>query len=101
MQAPPVALPPISRTITLAEGMTVKDLSEKLEVRVKDVLKVMLERRMMMNINSAVDIETARDVARTFGAEVETRSFEEELQRRGRPRAWTTRIWSPAPRSSP
>jgi translation initiation factor IF-2 len=79
VQAPPVALPPISRTITLAEGMTVKDLSDKLDVRVKDVLKVLLERRMMMNINSAVDIETARDVARTFGAEVETRSFEEEL----------------------
>jgi translation initiation factor IF-2 len=78
--APPVALPPISRTITLAEGMTVKDLSDKLDVRVKDVLKVLLERRMMMNINSAVDIETAREVARTFGAEVETRSFEEELQ---------------------
>ena len=80
LPAPQVALPPISRTITLAEGMTVKDLSDKLEVRVKDVLKVLLERRMMMNINSAVDIDTAREVARTFGAEVETRSFEEELQ---------------------
>ncbi|MGE0362648.1 MAG: translation initiation factor IF-2 [Vicinamibacterales bacterium] len=79
VQAPQVALPPISRTITLAEGMTVKDLSDKLDVRVKDVLKVLLERRMMMNINSAVDIDTAREVARTFGAEVETRSFEEEL----------------------
>jgi translation initiation factor IF-2 len=76
---PPVALPPISRTITLAEGMTVKDLSDKLEVRVKDVLKVLLDRRLMMNINSTVDIDTARAVARTFGAEVETRSFEEEL----------------------
>jgi translation initiation factor IF-2 len=79
IQAPQVALPPISRTITLAEGMTVKDLSDKLEVRVKDVLKVLLDRRMMMNINSAVDMDTAREVARTFGAEVETRSFEEEL----------------------
>ncbi len=76
---PPVALPPISRTITLAEGMTVKDLSDKLEVRVKDVLKVLLDRRLMMNINTTVDIDTARDVARHFGAEVETRSFEEEL----------------------
>ena len=76
---PPVALPPISRTITLAEGMTVKDLSDKLEVRVKDVLKVLLDRRLMMNINTTIDIDMARDVARTFGAEVETRSFEEEL----------------------
>jgi translation initiation factor IF-2 len=48
-------------------------------VRVKDVLKVLLDRRLMMNINSAVDIDTAREVARHFGAEVETRSFEEEL----------------------
>ena len=79
MAPPPTPLPPISRTITLAEGMTVKDLSDKLEVRVKDVLKVLLDRRMMMNINSAVDIDTAREVARHFGAEVETRSFEEEL----------------------
>ncbi len=76
---PPVALPPISRTITLAEGMTVKDLSDKLDVRVKDVLKVLLDRRLMMNINTTVDIDTARDVARHFGADVETRSFEEEL----------------------
>ena len=59
--------------------MTVKDLSDKLDVRVKDVLKVLLDRRMMMNINSTIDIDTARDVSRHFGAEVETRSFEEEL----------------------
>ena len=36
--ATPAAPPPISRTITLAEGMTVKDLADKLDVRVKDVL---------------------------------------------------------------
>jgi translation initiation factor IF-2 len=75
----PVELPPVSRTITLAEGMTVKDLSDKLDVRVKDVLKALLDRRLMMTINSTIDIETARDVARQFGADVQTRSFEEEL----------------------
>jgi translation initiation factor IF-2 len=71
--------PPISRTITLAEGMTVKDLADKLDTRVKDVLKALMERRMMMTINSTIDIETARDIARQFGAEIQTRSFEEEL----------------------
>jgi translation initiation factor IF-2 len=75
----PTELPPVSRTITLAEGMTVKDLADKLDVRVKDVLKSLLDRRMMMTINSTIDIDTARDVARQFGAEVQTRSFEEEL----------------------
>ena len=76
---PPVELPPVSRTITLAEGMTVKDLADKLDVRVKDVLKALLDRRMMMTINSTIDIDTAREVSRQFGADVQTRSFEEEL----------------------
>jgi translation initiation factor IF-2 len=76
---PPTELPPVSRTITLAEGMTVKDLSDKLDVRVKDVLKSLLDRRIMMTINSTIDIDTAREVARQFGADVQTRSFEEEL----------------------
>jgi len=76
---PPVALPPVSRTITLAEGMTVKDLADKLEARAKDVLKALLDRRMMMTINSVLDINTAREIARTFGADVETRTYEEDL----------------------
>jgi hypothetical protein len=80
MSAPqPAAPPPITRTITLAEGMTVKDLADKLDVRVKDVLAKLLMKRMMMTINSTVDIETAKDLARDFGAEIEIRSFEEEL----------------------
>jgi translation initiation factor IF-2 len=77
--AAPVAPPPITRTITLAEGMTVKDLADKLDVRVKDVLAKLLMKRMMMTINSTLDVETAKDLARDFGAEIEMRSFEEEL----------------------
>jgi translation initiation factor IF-2 len=75
----PAAPPPITRTITLAEGMTVKDLAEKLDVRVKDVLAKLLMKRMMMTINSTLDMESAKDIAREFGAEIEMRSFEEEL----------------------
>jgi translation initiation factor IF-2 len=77
--AVPAAPPPITRTITLAEGMTVKDLADKLDVRVKDVLAKLLMKRMMMTINSTLDIDTARDIAREFGADIEMRSFEEEL----------------------
>jgi len=77
--AAPVEPPPISRTITLAEGMTVKDLADRLDVRAKEVLKALLDRRMMMTINSVVDMGTAREVARGFGAQVETRTYEEEL----------------------
>jgi translation initiation factor IF-2 len=48
-------------------------------VRVKDVLKKLLDKRLMMTINSTIDEETATAVARDFGASVEMRSFEEEI----------------------
>jgi translation initiation factor IF-2 len=73
------APPPITKLITLAEGMTVKDLADKLEVKVKDVLKRLMDRRMMLTINSTLDAEVATMIARDFGAEVLIRSFEEEL----------------------
>jgi translation initiation factor IF-2 len=82
-RVPPMSIqsapPPITRTITLAEGMTVKDLADKLELRTKDVLKKLLDKRIMMTINTTLDVETATMIAREFGAEVQLRSFEEEL----------------------
>ena len=75
--------PPVTRTITLAEGMTVKDLADKLDVRVKDLLAKLLMKRLMMTINSTLDTETASMIAREFGAEVQMRSFEEELIQEG------------------
>jgi translation initiation factor IF-2 len=76
---PPTAPPPVTRTITLAEGMTVKDLADRLEIRVKDVLARLLMKRLMLTINSTLDPETATMIAREFGAEVQLRTFEEEL----------------------
>ena len=74
--APP---PPITRTITLAEGMTVKDLAEKIEVKAKEVLKKLMEKRMVLTINTTLDTETATMIAREFGADVKMRTFEEEM----------------------
>ncbi|MBI2833116.1 MAG: translation initiation factor IF-2, partial [Acidobacteria bacterium] len=73
------APPPITHTITLAEGMTVKDLADKLEVKAKDVLRKLLDRRLMMTINTTVDHDTAISIARDFGADVQMRTFEEEM----------------------
>ena len=74
--APP---PPITRTITVPAGMTVKDLAGRLEVKPKDVLKKLIDRRIMMTINTTLDSETATTIAREFGADVKVRSFEEEM----------------------
>ncbi len=78
--APVVAAPPVvTRTITLAEGMTVKDLADKLDVRPKEVLAKLFMKRLVMTINQTLDTETASMLAREFGADVQMRSFEEEL----------------------
>ena len=75
----PRALPPITRTITIAEGMTVKDLADRLEVKAKDVLKKLIEKRLMLTINTTLDPTTATMIAREFGADVNLRTFEEEM----------------------
>ncbi len=59
--------------------MTVKDLADKLDLRVKDVLAKLLMKRLIMTINATLDTETATMLAREFGADVQMRSFEEEL----------------------
>ena len=71
----------ITRTITISEGVSVKELSEKLEVRAKDVLKRLLEKGIFATINQTLDSETAKEIARAFGAEVKVISFEEEVFR--------------------
>ena len=76
VQVPP---PPITRTITLAEGMSVKDMADRLEVKAKDVLKKLIEKRVMMTINTTLGTETATMIAREFGADVQMRTFEEEV----------------------
>ncbi len=75
----PVPLPPVTRTVTLSEGITVKDLADKLEVKAKDVLKKLIEKRLMMTINTTLPTETATMIAREFGADVKMRTFEEEM----------------------
>jgi translation initiation factor IF-2 len=72
------APPPVTRTITLAEGMTVKDLADKLDSREGRPRKLLMK-RLMLTINSTLDTETATMIAREFGADVQMRSFEEEL----------------------
>jgi translation initiation factor IF-2 len=71
----------ITRTITITEGVSIKELSEKLEVRAKDVLKRLLEKGIFATINQTLDSETATEIARAFGAEVKVISFEEEVFR--------------------
>ncbi|MGH9403829.1 MAG: translation initiation factor IF-2 N-terminal domain-containing protein, partial [Terriglobia bacterium] len=70
---------PITRNITITEGVSIKELSEKLEVRAKDVIKRLLDKGIFSTINQTLDSQTAQEVARAFGAAVTVISFEEEV----------------------
>ena len=76
----PVAQPPRPpREITITEGITVRELAEKLDVRAKDVLKELLDRGVFASINQALDVPTATSLAEAFSGIVNVVSFEEEV----------------------
>src|SRR6266542_5978019 len=69
---------PITRSITIAEGISVKDLAEKLEIRAKDLIARLLAKGVFATVNQTLDAELASEMARFFGAETNVISFEEQ-----------------------
>ena len=74
--APPPREP---REITITEGVTVRDLAEKLDVRAKEVLKILLDRGIFASINQALDTATATSLAEAFNGIVKVLTFEEDV----------------------
>jgi len=70
--------PPINREITISEGITLKELSEKLDVKAALVMKKLMDRGIFATINQTLDSKLATEVAREFGASTATISYEEE-----------------------
>ncbi len=70
--------PPIDREITVAEGITVKELSEKLGVKANLVIKKLVEKKIFATINQTMDVKLAEELARDFGASTNQVSYEEE-----------------------
>ncbi len=75
--APPEPRPP--REVTITEGITIRELAEKLDVRAKDLLKNLLDRGVFASINQALDVPTATTLAESFSGVVNVVSLEEEM----------------------
>jgi translation initiation factor IF-2 len=69
---------PITRSITITEGISVKDLAEKLGLRAKDLIARLLLRGVFATINQTLDTELASEMARFFGADTNVITFEEQ-----------------------
>jgi len=70
--------PPISREITISEGITVKELSEKLDVKAALLIQKLMARGIYPAINQTLDSKLATEMAREFGASTATVSYEVE-----------------------
>jgi translation initiation factor IF-2 len=77
-----IAVAPIvvDRDITITEGITVKDLSEKLGVKARDLIRRLLDQGVIATINHTLDPALAEQVAQSFGARTRVVTFEEETQ---------------------
>ena len=75
--APPEPRAP--RDVTITEGITIRELAEKLDVRAKELLKTLLDRGVFASINQALDVPTATTLAEAFSGVVNVVSLEEEM----------------------
>src|SRR5437763_6109134 len=69
---------PITREITITEGISVKDLAEKLDIRAKDVIARLVARGVFASINQTLEAGLATEIARQFGADTNVSTFEEQ-----------------------
>ena len=75
--APPEPRAP--RDVVITEGITIRELAEKLDVRAKELLKTLLDRGVFASINQALDVPTATTLAEAFSGVVSVVSLEEEM----------------------
>ena len=65
------------KSVRLVEGSTVKELAEKLGIKPKDVVTLLLQRGVFATINQALNDDVAADLGKRFGYEVSFVPFEE------------------------
>ncbi len=65
--------------IFIREGITVKELAEKLNVKVKDIIGKLMMRGILATINQPLDGQVAIQVSSMFGYAAEIISFEDEM----------------------
>ena len=66
--------------VTITEGMRVRDFADKLGVRSKELIQLLIKRGIMASINHTLDGALAEKLAEELGFETLQVSFEEEVQ---------------------
>jgi translation initiation factor IF-2 len=69
------------KKITLREGSTTKELSEKIGIKAKDIVEKLAAKRFSISVNDVINEALAKLISEEFGLEIELITLEKEIQR--------------------
>ena len=76
----PPASPEDFRPVAITEGVTIKELAEKMDIKSKYIIQKLISKGILASINQALDVDAAREVCAEFGFRAEVISFEQEAE---------------------
>ena len=76
----PPASPEDYKPIAITEGVTIKELAEKMDIKSKYIIQKLIFKGILASINQALDVEAAKEVCAEFGFRADVISFEQEAE---------------------
>jgi translation initiation factor IF-2 len=82
----PTKDPATAGPIVIGENMTVREFSDRLGVKAKDMIRLLFNRGILANINHIIEPELGVKLAEELGFQAKVMSFEQEVQARNQER---------------
>ena len=76
----PPASPEDFKPIAITEGVTIKELAEKMDIKSKYIIQKLISKGILASINQALDLDAAKEVCAEFGFRADVISFEQEAE---------------------
>jgi translation initiation factor IF-2 len=76
----PPASPEEFKPMSITEGVTIKELAEKMDIKSKYIIQKLISKGILASINQTLDLDAAREVCAEFGFRAEVISFEQEAE---------------------
>jgi translation initiation factor IF-2 len=76
----PPASPEEFKPIQITEGVTIKELAEKMDIKSKYIIQKLISKGILASINQALDLDAAKEVCAEFGFRADVISFEQEAE---------------------
>jgi len=74
------ASPEDYKPISITEGVTIKELAEKMEIKSKYIIQKLISKGILASINQTLDPDAAKEVCAEFGFRAGVISFEQEAE---------------------